>query len=177
MDYGEYNWLLNCVAESSNLIILEARIILSRRKKVKCLMKKKIRVSIRLQLERSFSILTKQKSKLMEGVFDIWCRGQEKGLCQSLENLSGTSMGCGFIKNSRATGELFQIRSSICGKPFNMEISIVDSQLLQMLKFCQNGNGEVVVNGRVGSVLKASNRGLPSGSFVQHEFQSWTFEQ
>jgi hypothetical protein len=52
-----------------------------------------VRKLIRLQLERSFSMLTEQKSKLMKEVIDIWCRGQEKGVCQSLDNLDGTSLG------------------------------------------------------------------------------------
>jgi hypothetical protein len=94
--------------------------ILSQRKKMKYLMKKKIRASIRLQLERSFSVLAKQKSKLMEGVLDIWCRGQERGLGQSLENLNGASLGCGFIKNNSATGKLFQVKLSSYGKSFNV---------------------------------------------------------
>jgi hypothetical protein len=45
--------------------------ILSRKKKMKYLEKMEIRLSERLQLERSFSMLAKQKSKLMEGVLDI----------------------------------------------------------------------------------------------------------
>jgi hypothetical protein len=120
--------------------------ILSRKKEMKYLVRKKIRLSERLQLERSFSMLAKQKSKLMEGVLDIWCRGQEKGLGQSLENLNGASLGCGFIKNTRATGKLFQIKLSSYGKSFNMIMSSIKSQLLQMLKLCQDGNGDVVIN-------------------------------
>jgi uncharacterized membrane protein len=63
-----------------------------------------------------------------------------------LENLSGASLGCGFIKNSRATGKLFQVKLSSYGKSFNVIMSSVKSQLLQMLKFCQNGNGEIVID-------------------------------
>jgi hypothetical protein len=79
----------------------------------------------------------------MEGVIDIWCRGQEEGLCISLKNLNGASMGCGFIKNKRAAVELFQVKLSNYGKPFNVKISVYGSQLLQMLKFSRERNGEV----------------------------------
>jgi hypothetical protein len=82
--------------------------ILSRKKEMECSMEKKIRVSIRLQLERSFSMLVKQRTKLMEDMLDSWCRGQEKGLCQSLENLCGTSMGCGFLKAEELPASCFR---------------------------------------------------------------------
>jgi hypothetical protein len=95
-----------------------------------------------VELERSFFGKLEQISELMEGDIDLLCRGQVISFCQSYEDLDGASMGCGFIENRRAAVELFQAGSDFYGKTFNVIMSIVDSQLLEKLKFNRRRNGE-----------------------------------
>jgi hypothetical protein len=95
-----------------------------------------------VELERSFFGRLEQISEFMEDNVDVLCRGRVISFCQSYEDLNGASMGCGFIENRRAAVELFQAGSDFYGKTFNVIMSIVDSQLLEKLKFIRRRNGE-----------------------------------
>jgi hypothetical protein len=58
------------------------------------------------------------------------------------EGLGGASLGCGFIKNKRAIGELFQIKLSCFGGTFYIATSVMNFQQLEMLKFNRKRNDE-----------------------------------